>query len=101
MDRPPQREDTMAIGFFFAPESMTAQQYDDVTNRLDAAGAGKPAGRLYHACFGTGSKLQVFDVWESQTSFDAFGKTLMPLLQQAGVDPGHPQVAPIHNIITG
>ncbi len=91
----------MAIGFFFAPASMTAKQYDDVTAGLEAAGLGKPAGRLYHSCFGAGSKLQVFDVWESQAQFDAFGKTLMPLLQKAGVDPGQPQVAPIHNIITG
>lgn len=91
----------MALGFFFAPASMTAQQYDDCIRRLEKAGAGKPAGRLYHSCFGTGNKLQVFDVWESQTAFDRFGQTLMPILQQIGIDPGQPQVAPIHNIIKG
>jgi hypothetical protein len=91
----------VALGFFFAPASFTAQQYDECIRQLEKAGAGKPAGRLYHACFGAGSKLQVFDVWESQATFDHFGQTLMPILQKLGVDPGQPQVAPIHNIIKG
>ena len=91
----------MALGIFFAPASMTAQQYDDCIRRLDKAGAGKPPGRLYHSCFGTGDKLQVFDVWDSQAAFDRFGQTLMPILQQIGVDPGKPQIAPIHNTIKG
>lgn len=91
----------MALGFFFAPASFTAQQYDTVTSQLEKAGFGKPAGRLYHTCFGSGNKMQVFDVWESQAAFDRFGQTLMPILQKAGVDPGQPQVAPIHNVING
>ena len=27
---------------------MSADQYDDIIRRLDAAGSGTPAGRLYH-----------------------------------------------------
>jgi hypothetical protein len=91
----------MAIGLYFNPASMNAAQYDEVIRRLDAAGAGKPAGRLYHACFGSGDKLQVFDVWESQQAFDAFGATLMPILQEIGLDPGQPMVEPVHNLIPG
>jgi hypothetical protein len=36
----------------------------------------------------------VFDVWTSQAAFDKFGKTLMPILQQLGIDPGQPSVMP-------
>ena len=68
--------------------------------RLEQAGAGQPRGRLYHVCFGGGSQLQVLDVWESRELFDRFGETLMPILQQAGVDPGQPQVSEVHNVIT-
>jgi hypothetical protein len=32
-------------------------------------------------------------------NFDAFGKVLMPILQEFGVDPGQPQVSEVHNII--
>lgn len=91
----------MAIGIYFNPTSMSAAQYDDVIKRLDAAGAGKPAGRLYHACFGSGDKLQVFDIWETQEAFDAFGGTLMPILAAVGLDPGQPMVEPVHNLIPG
>jgi hypothetical protein len=41
----------------------------------------------------------VFDVWTSQAAFDKFGKTLMPILQQIGLDAGQPQVMPMHNVI--
>ena len=93
----------MAIGIYVNPASMTAAQYDDVIGRLDAAGAGKPAGRLYHACFGSGDKLQVFEIWESQQASDKFGETLMPILQEVGIglDPGQPMVEPVHNLIQG
>jgi hypothetical protein len=36
--------------------------------------------------------LQVFDVRDSQETFDAFGATLMPILADAGIDPGEPMV---------
>ena len=89
----------MALGVYFSPAAMTTQKYDACIKKLEAAGAGKPAGRLYHACFGDPNKLMVFDVWDSQASFDQFGQTLMPILTEVGVDPGQPTVMPIHNVI--
>jgi hypothetical protein len=40
----------------------------------------------------------VYDVWDSQEDFDAFGQTLMPILGEMGIDPGQPDVMPVHNI---
>ena len=91
----------MALGIYFAPQSMSPEAYDEVIRRLDAAGAGSPPGRLYHVAFSGEGGLQVFDVWDSQASFDAFGETLMPILGDVGVDPGQPQIAEVHNIISG
>ena len=90
----------MALGFYFALTGMTAEKYDECIKRLNKAGVQHPAGRTYHACFGTRDKLSVFDVWTSQAAFDKFGQTLMPILQQVGVDPGQPSVMQIHNEIT-
>jgi len=89
------------IAIYFNPASMNAAQYDEIIRRLDAAGMGKPAGRLHHACFGSADKLQVFDIWESQQDFDTFGATLMPIIQQVGVDTGQPVVEPVHSVIPG
>ncbi len=91
----------MAIGVYVAPKSMTAQQYESVQGKLEAAGLAKPAGRLFHSCFGTGDKLAVFDVWDSQQSLDRFAETLRPLLSEAGIEAETPQVMPIHKMING
>jgi hypothetical protein len=91
----------VAIAIYFNPASLNAAQYDEVIGRLDAAGAGKPAGRLHHTCFGSGDKLQVFEIWASQQDFDKFGATLMPILQQVGLDPGQPVVEQVHSVIPG
>ncbi|PYQ56292.1 MAG: hypothetical protein DMF53_25860 [Acidobacteria bacterium] len=70
----------MAFAIAFRPETMDGAQYDECIRRLEAAGAGAPAGRLYHACHGSGSQLRVFDIWESMEAFERFGSTLKPIL---------------------
>jgi hypothetical protein len=91
----------MALGYYFAPKSFSAEQYDETIRRLDAAGAGAPSGRSYHCSFEGEGGLHVFDVWDSEESFAAFGQTLMPILTELGVDPGEPHIAKVHNIIVG
>jgi hypothetical protein len=89
----------MAIAMYFHPASFTAAQYDETIARLSAAGAGSPAGRLHHSCFGPPDSLMVYDVWDSQESFDKFGETLMPIMAEMGIDAGQPDVMPVHNVI--
>jgi len=89
----------MAIAIYFHPQAMSASQYDDVIKRLDAAGVGNPAGRLHHSAFGPSDHLMVYDVWDSPESFQKFGETLMPILGLVGVDPGQPEIMPLHNMI--
>ena len=90
----------MALAFYFSPTPpMSARVYDECVKRLQKAGAGHPAGRVYHACFGTDDSVNVFDVWTSQAAFEKFGETLMPILQALGSDPGQPMVTEVHNVI--
>ena len=89
----------MAIGIYFSPAAVSAAKYDECIKLLRKAGAGNPPGRTYHAAFGPDDKLMVFEVWTSQAAFDKFGKTLMPILQQVGVDPGAPSVMSMHKVI--
>jgi hypothetical protein len=91
----------MALGFYFTPSGFTPAQYDEALKRLDAAGAGAPAGRLYHVALETDGQIQVFDIWDSQESLDAFGKTLVPIMSAVGADPGQPMVSRVHNVIQG
>jgi TRAP-type C4-dicarboxylate transport system permease large subunit len=40
----------------------------------------------------------VYEVWESQQAFEAYGPVLMPILEKAGIDPGTPDIMPVHNL---
>jgi hypothetical protein len=91
----------MALIVHFAPKGMNDQKYAEVLRRLEAAGAGAPAGRLHHACYGDRSALRVTDVYDTQRSFEAFGQVLMPILGQLGIDVGRPDIVEVHNIIRG
>jgi len=89
----------MAIAIYFHPQSMSTALYDEAIKRLDAAGVGNPPGRLHHSAFGSPEQLMVYDVWDSPESFQKFGETLMPILAEIGLDPGQPDIMPIHNVI--
>jgi hypothetical protein len=91
----------MAIGIYFAEGDFPADKYDEALSRLEAAGAGAPQGRTYHVALETDGKINVFDIWESQEAFDAFGATLMPILTELGVNPGAPTGGRVHNVIEG
>ena len=92
----------MSVVLRFTPAGgFTAAKYDEVIKRLNAAGAGSPKGRSYHVCFGDPNNLHVSDIWDNMEDFQAFGKTLLPIMNALGVDPGQPVVLSVHNIIVG
>lgn len=91
----------MSFVLRFTPAGFTAAKYDEAIKQLEAAGAGSPKGRSYHVCFGDPNNLYVSDIWDNMEDFQAFGKTLLPIMQALGVDPGQPVVLPVHNIIIG
>jgi hypothetical protein len=78
---------------------MNEQQYRAVVAQLEKDGPWPPDGLVHHSCFGEGDGLMVFEVWEDQGALDAFGKRLMPTLEQQQLDPGQPQVMPVVNIL--
>jgi hypothetical protein len=91
----------MALSFYFGSANFSPAQYDEAIVALEAAGAGAPAGRTHHVALESNGNIQVFDVWESQEAFEAFGATLMPIMASIGADPGEPMIAPVHNVIDG
>jgi hypothetical protein len=91
----------MALGIYFTPSGFTPDVYDKVVTRLEEAGAGAPAGRLYHAALESDGQIQVFDIWESQESLEAFVPTVSAIMAELGADPGEPMVSQVHNTIQG
>ena len=91
----------MALGIYFVHEGFTPEKYGKAIKQLEEAGAGSPKGRTYHVALESNGSIQVFDIWESQADFDAFGAKLVPILSELGVELKDPMVATVHNVIQG
>jgi ketosteroid isomerase-like protein len=87
-----------ATGFAisFTPAKMEPAQYDEIIRRLGELGMIPPPGALVHVCYGEPGQLRVLDVFDSMESFHAFGQVLLPIIAQAGVDPGQPEIRPLY-----
>ena len=90
----------MAILVKFSVSGASVEKYEAVLRRLEAAGAGTPPGQLYHVSYGSRENLQVIDVFDSQQSLDAFGKTLLPILGEMGIT-AQPEIQEVYKIMTG
>jgi hypothetical protein len=91
----------MSLVLHFKPSGFSFAAYKEVLKQLEAAGAGSPKGRSYHVCYGDPSNVQVTDIWDSVEDFQAFGKTLVPIMQALGADPGQPEIQEVNNVIVG
>ena len=91
----------MALGFYFVHEGFTPDKYASAIKLLEEAGAGAPKGRTLHVALESDGAIQVFDIWESQEEFEAFGSTLLPILATLDVSLKEPMVATVHNVIRG
>jgi hypothetical protein len=91
----------MALGFYFVNGGFTPEKYAEALKQLDAAGQGAPKGRTFHVGLESNGEIQVFDIWESQEEFDAFGPVLMPILDGLGVQVNPPMVANVSKVIQG
>jgi hypothetical protein len=91
----------MAVVLRATTPGFTASKYDELVKKLEAAGAGSPAGRIYHVCFGDSENLRVSDIWDSREAFEKFGETLRPIMQTLGIGPPEIEFFEVHNIIEG
>jgi hypothetical protein len=91
---------TSVLARFRAAPTMTNEQYDESVRRLEGLGDWPPEGLAYHVAFRSEGNFRVSEVWDSREQFDAFGKRLMPVLNDIGIElSGEPEMLEIHNII--
>jgi hypothetical protein len=85
---------------FTGARKATKQIYDETMPRIKASGEFPPDGLEYHVAFGPDGNLRVSEIWDSREQFEAFGKRLMPILAEAGIElAGEPEIFEVHNII--
>ena len=96
----------MPVVAVFQGPSFTQENYEESVRRL-TNGKSKvesPAdwpveGLLAHIAGEGKSGFRVVDVWESEDAFRSFGETLMPILQDMGVE-GQPEIYPAHTYVS-
>ena len=91
----------MSIVVRFAPQSVTTEKYDQTVKRFDEAfGEGfMPDGCEMHVAFvDSDGNVRVSEIWDSREKFEAFGEKLGPLLAEAGIDAGQPEVFEVHRL---
>jgi hypothetical protein len=90
---------SILVRFTGAP-GLTAEDYDRTMPRIEASGEFPPDGLDYHVAFSSGGNFRVSEIWDSKAQFEAFGKRLMPILAESGIElAGPPEVIEVHNII--
>ena len=83
----------MSIVVRFATSNLTKQQYESVHKALEDSGTWPADGCLIHVSFGDEHDLHVSEIWESREQLEAFGETLRPHLEAAGVQfSGEPEI---------
>jgi hypothetical protein len=96
----------VAVAVVAVFEGVTREQYDQAVRRLTGgkerleSPADWPVdGLLSHAAGEGENGFRVVDVWESEQAFARFGETLIPILQELGVQ-GQPEVYPAHTFVS-
>ena len=83
----------MSVVVRFPTSNMTRSQYDSVHDALEQSGKWPAPGCWSHICFGDADNLRVSEVWESREQLAAFGETLGPHIQAAGIQmSGEPEI---------
>ena len=87
------------IAVYIVTKNMTVEQHSLGRQMLRDAGALEDDMKV-HSCFGDDGELQVFDIWESQDSFDAFLTHLGPVMDRLGIELAQPPlVMPLVDLI--
>ena len=93
------------VAVFQAP-SLTQEKYEEVVRRLtggksrmESPADWPVAGLLTHVAGQGGQGFRVLDVWESEEAFSRFGETLVPILQEIGVD-AEPDLYPAYAFVS-
>jgi hypothetical protein len=94
-------DSTRVLARFTGAPSVTTEKYDECITRLKVSGAQwPPDGLAYHVAFSSGGSFRVSEIWDSREQFDVFGKRLMPVLKELGIElAGEPEMLKVHSII--
>ena len=80
---------------------ITAEEYDQMRDRLGVGDAPPPGGVFHVAALGEDGKVRVVEVWDSRAEAEAWGEKVMAVRNEAGFGDGPPSIEylEVHNIV--
>jgi hypothetical protein len=96
---------SVPVAAVFQSPSLTQDQYEESVRKLtggkslDSPADWPVEGLLAHIAGQGPNGFRVVDVWESEDAFRRFGETLIPILQEIGVE-GQPEVYATHTFVS-
>src|SRR6266542_1536638 len=89
-----------AVAVLVEWEGITAEQYDEMINRMSVADVSLPGG-LFHVAGLIENGWRIFDVWESPEVLERFTREiLMPILEVTGFPPPQVWTWPVYNTLS-
>ena len=89
----------MSIVVRYRLSGLTREQYDEVSRRMEEAGAWPPDGIEMHVLFGSDGDLRVSEIWDSEEQWRAFTAQMLPVLEEVGVRlEADAEVYPVHEL---
>lgn len=95
----PQAENDTGLVVRWRPRSLSTEQYEQISAKMEEDGDVMPEDALVHVCMGEEGALQVGEIWRSAQAFDAHLLRLRPLLEEAGISPVEPERFPQHSLV--
>jgi len=95
----------MPVVAVFQGPGFTQENYEESVRKLTGkAKVESPTdwpteGLLVHVAGQGENGFRVVDVWDSEESFNRFGESLIPILEEIGVE-GKPEIYPAHSFVS-
>ena len=95
----------MAVVIFHQGPGLTQESYEETVRRLtgkarmESAADWPVEGILVHTAGEAEGGFCVVDVWESEEAVRRFAETLMPVLQEVGIE-AEPEIYPAHTFVS-
>jgi hypothetical protein len=96
----------MAVVLVHQGQGVTRENYEETIrrltggkSRLESPSDWPVEGLLVHAAGEADGGFRIVDVWESEEAARRFGETLIPILQEVGIE-AEPEMYPAHTFVS-
>jgi hypothetical protein len=94
-------EEVVVAAARFVKTGLTADEYDQMRERLGVGDTPPPGGVFHAAAVGEDGKIRIFEVWDSRAQAEAWAEKVMAARTEAGFGDGPPVIEyfDVHSVV--